>query len=81
MEDSISYGEEVKLLEDVKDKVGDGVEEPPDRLPNGWIMQVKLGDDAPSIRYDVYYQNICKDTSSSVGLTHIHDLYVFVCFC
>ena len=44
MEDSISYGEEVTLVEDVKEKVEDGMEEPPDWLPDDWIMEIRHGD-------------------------------------
>uniref|UniRef100_A0A453T2P4 MBD domain-containing protein n=1 Tax=Aegilops tauschii subsp. strangulata TaxID=200361 RepID=A0A453T2P4_AEGTS len=51
MEDRISDVEEVKLLEDVKDKMEDGVVEPPDWLPDGWIMEVRRGDDGALYRY------------------------------
>ena len=39
-------GTEAKLLEDVEERVEDGVElQPPDWLPDGMVMQVTRGDD------------------------------------
>ena len=43
MEDSISYGEEVTLVEDVKEKVEDGMEKPLDWFLDGWIMDIIHG--------------------------------------
>ena len=40
MEDLMSYGEEVTLVEDVMEKVEDGMEEPSDWLPDGRIMEM-----------------------------------------
>ncbi|KAI4968867.1 hypothetical protein ZWY2020_046197 [Hordeum vulgare] len=51
MEDWISDVEEVKLLEDVKGKMEDVVVEPPDWLPDGWIMEVRRGDDGALYQY------------------------------
>uniref|UniRef100_A0A452ZMY0 MBD domain-containing protein n=1 Tax=Aegilops tauschii subsp. strangulata TaxID=200361 RepID=A0A452ZMY0_AEGTS len=44
MEESISDDEEVTLLEDLKEKLEDGMEQPPDWLPDGWIMEVRRDD-------------------------------------
>ena len=41
MENLISYGQEVKLPYDVKEKVEDEAEEPLDWLLDGWIMEFK----------------------------------------
>ncbi|XBI87435.1 hypothetical protein VPH35_025529 [Triticum aestivum] len=51
MEDWISDVEEVKLLEDVKQKMEDDVMEPPNWLPDGWIMEVRRDDDGALYHY------------------------------
>ena len=61
MEESLSDVEEVKLLEDVKDKMEDGVVEPPDWLPDGWIMEVRRGDDGVLYRVCYIQPNKCRD--------------------
>ncbi|XP_044434029.1 uncharacterized protein [Triticum aestivum] len=51
MEESISDDEEVTLLEDLKEKLEDGMEQPPDWLPDGWIMEVRRDDNGALYKY------------------------------
>uniref|UniRef100_A0ACD5YAH2 Uncharacterized protein n=1 Tax=Avena sativa TaxID=4498 RepID=A0ACD5YAH2_AVESA len=46
-------GMEVKVPEDVQENMEDDVEQPPDWLPDGWIMEVKRGNDGTPYQYFV----------------------------
>ena len=71
MEDSISYGEEVTLVEDVKEKVEDGMEEPPDWLLDGWIMDIVHGANGALFQVCCVLLNIWTNTCQ-VDPTHVH---------
>ena len=62
MEDRISDVEEVKLLEDVKEKVEDGMEEPPDWRPHGRIMEIRHGDNGALFQVWCVLLNIWTNT-------------------
>ncbi|XBI44370.1 hypothetical protein VPH35_109009 [Triticum aestivum] len=51
IEECISDVEEVKLVKDVKGKLEDAVVEPPEWLPDGWIMEVQRDDDGALYKY------------------------------
>uniref|UniRef100_A0ACD5YAX8 Uncharacterized protein n=1 Tax=Avena sativa TaxID=4498 RepID=A0ACD5YAX8_AVESA len=53
-------GMELKVPEDVQEKVEEDVEQPPDWLPDGWIMEVKRGDDGASYQYFVSPVSGCR---------------------
>ncbi|XBI51138.1 hypothetical protein VPH35_033697 [Triticum aestivum] len=71
MEDWISDVEEVKLLEDVKKKMEDGVVEAPDWLPDGWIMEVRRGDDGALYQYFISPVSGAKFTMKSKVLDYL----------
>uniref|UniRef100_A0A8R7P8Y9 MBD domain-containing protein n=1 Tax=Triticum urartu TaxID=4572 RepID=A0A8R7P8Y9_TRIUA len=71
MEDWISDVEEVKLLEDVKKKMEDGVVEAPVWLPDGWIMEVRRGDDGALYRYFISPVSGAKFTMKSEVLDYL----------
>uniref|UniRef100_A0ACD5Y4S2 Uncharacterized protein n=1 Tax=Avena sativa TaxID=4498 RepID=A0ACD5Y4S2_AVESA len=53
-------GMELKVPEDVQEKVEEDVEQPPDWLPDGWIMEVKRGDDGTPYQYFVSPVSGCR---------------------
>uniref|UniRef100_A0ACD5YZX9 Uncharacterized protein n=1 Tax=Avena sativa TaxID=4498 RepID=A0ACD5YZX9_AVESA len=53
-------GMEVKAPEDVHENVEEDMEQPPDWLPDGWIMEVKRGEDGTRYQYFVSPVSGCK---------------------